>query len=286
MDRIMKNILLVLTLITTLFSSFAIAQTDNGNCPPLFTHERTINPEISIVNIEIIDSNKFDSFPNFKRNVDTIASKIVYPEIGIRAQLEGLVKILVSIDTLGNVTKMMVKKGIGIGLEESAMEIIQKEKCIPASKNDKKVPSQLVLNINFDLNINVDMPEMEIDEIKYELLGGMIFLHKTIIFKSDGSAFYSEDRGYEPAKIYNGKINGYEFTKLTDFIVSQCFFNYDSEYAKKAINDTGKTIITVKSGNQSKSVMSKGQLEPVGLWAIRTVILQEYNQIKWEEVKE
>jgi hypothetical protein len=27
-------------------------------------------------------------------------------------------------------------------------------------------------------------------------------------------------------------------------------------------------------------------LEPVGLWAIRTVILQAKEQIKWEEVKE
>jgi TonB family protein len=273
-------ILLLLTLTNTK------AQNSDNNCPPLFTHERIINPVINIVNIEVIDSNKFDSLPKFKANLNTISKKIVYPEIAKRAEVEGTVKLLVSIDTIGNVVKIRVNKGYGAGLEEFAMDILQKEKFNPAIKDDKKVPSQMVVDINFDLNLNVDKPEMEINEIKYELYGGMIFLHKTIIFKRDGSAYYSEDRGYEPAKNYNGKINVYEFTKLNDFILAQCFFNYDSEYAKKAINDTGKTIITVKAGENTKSVMSKGQLEPVGLWAIRTVILQEYNQIKWEEVKE
>ena len=282
----MKKLLLFISFLIILVNSSVFTQTENENCPSLFTHERTINPKINIVNIEVIDSNKYYSFPKFRTDLNTISKKIVYPEIAKRAQVEGIVKLLVSIDTSGNVTKVRVNKGYGAGLEESAMAIIQQEKFYPARLDDTNVLSQAVVDINFDLNLNVDMPDMRIDEIKYELYGGMIFLHKTIIFRSDGSAFFSEDRGYEPSKIYNGKINTYEFTKLNDFIVAQCFFNYNNEYAKKAINDTGKTIITVKSRNHIKSVMSKGQVEPVGLWAIRTVILQEYNQIQWEEVNE
>ena len=282
----MKKLLVFLTFLNILFNSSVFAQNENDNYPPLFTHERIINPKINIVNIEVIDSNKYGSFPKFRTNLNTISKKIVYPEIAKRAQVEDIVKLLISINTSGNVTKVRVNKGYGAGLEESAIAIIQEEKFYPARLDDTNVLSQAVVDINFELNLNVDMPDMRIDEIKFELYGGMIFLHKTIIFRSDGSAYFSEDRGYEPSKIYNGKINTYEFTKLNDFIVAQCFFNYNNEYAKKAINDTGKTIITVKSRNHIKSVMSKGQVEPVGLWAIRTVILQEYNQIQWEEVNE
>lgn len=282
----MKKQLYLLAFLIILFISNAFAQNENDNCPPLFTHERTLNPEIITVNVEVVDSNKYESLPKFKGNIENISKKIVYPEIAKRAGIDGIVKILLTIDSAGKAINYEILNALGAGTEIAAMDIMLKEKYYPAIINNKFVSSQLVIDINFDLNLNVDMPEIEIDEITYELYGGMIFLHKTIIFKRDGSAFFSEDRGYEPAKIYKGKISAYEFTKLNDFIVSQCFFKYDSEYAKKAINDTGKTIITVKSGDQLKSVMSKGQLEPVGLWAIRTVILQEYNQIQWEEVKE
>jgi len=282
----MKIHLLILTFLTIFIYSNSSAQNDNDNCPTLFTHERTINPKINIVNIEVIDSNKFDSFPRFKGKIETISKKIVYPEIAKRAGVEGIVKLLMTLDSTGNVIKTIIMNTPGAGTDYFALDIIQKEKFYPAVLNHKNVPSPVVVDINFDLNLYVDKPSMEIDEIKYELFGGMIFLHITIIIKKDGSAFFSEDRGYEPPKIYHGKINSYEYTKLNDFIVAQCFFEYDNEYVLKAINDTGKTIITVKSGNIIKSVLSKGQLEPVGLWAIRTVILQEKDKIQWEEIKE
>jgi len=282
----MRKRLYLLSFLLIYFISAASAQNANDNCPPLFTHERTINPEISIINIEVIDSNKYDSFPRFIGNIKTISKKIVYPEIAKMAEVEGTVKLLVSIDTLGNIMKMMVNKGYGAGLEEFAMDIIQQEKFYPAMLDNINVPSQIVIDIKFDLNLQKDKPHMEIDEIKYELFGGQIFLKRTIIFKIDGSAFFSEDRGYEPPDKYVSKINTYLYTKLNDFIIAQYFLDYENEYITGAISHAGKTIITIRSGDMEKSVTSKGQLEPVGLWAIRTVILQAKEQIKWEEVKE
>jgi len=150
----------------------------------------------------------------------------------------------------------------------------------------KRVSSQLEIDINFDLNLTVDMPDIEIDEIKFESFGGQIFHRISIIFSSDGTAFFSEDWGTEPPKEFMGKIESFLFTKLNDFIISQCFFDLSNDYLWDNITHGGYSIITVRSSLGEKSVTSKGKFEPIGLWAIKTVILQVKEQIKWEEVKE
>ena len=76
----MKKQLYPLSFLILLFISNAFAQNENVKCPPLFTHERTINPEISIINIEVIDSNKYESLSKFKGNIDNISKKIVNGE--------------------------------------------------------------------------------------------------------------------------------------------------------------------------------------------------------------
>lgn len=277
-----------LTIVFLIFLSLTLtfAQNLEKNCPPIFTHKKTINPEINIVNIETSDSNKYDSFPKFKGNIETISKKIYYPEIAKRAGVEGTVKLLVSIDNSGNVIKTRVLKGFGAGLEEAALDIIQRENFYPAINNNITLPSEITVDIKFDLNTHIDKPDLEINEMKYELYGGQIYFIKTIIFNKDGSAYFSEDNGYEPPKKYTGKINPYLYTKLNDFIIAQCFLDYEEEYVENAISHSGKTIITIKTNNIEKSVTSKGQLEPVGLWGIRTAILQVKDGIKWEEVKE
>ena len=61
--------------IVILVSSYFFSQEDdilNNNCPPLFTRIKTINPEINIISVEVIDSANYDILPTFRGNLKTI----------------------------------------------------------------------------------------------------------------------------------------------------------------------------------------------------------------------
>jgi len=284
----MKKHLYLLSLLISLFISYAFAQSENENCPPLFTHERTINPEISIVNIEVIDSNKYESLPEFKEDIDNISEKIVYPDIAKRAEIECTVKLSIIIDSIGYATKVNVLKGCGAGLEEAALDVLQNEKFYPAKFDNKEVSSEMIVDIMVDLNIYIDKPNILLDEIKYELNANMPYHKKTIIFTKDGMAYLYDDRGYESSKKKQiGKMYLSYFTKLNDFIISQCFFDYNDEYINQSPSDYPFIKVSVQNGDFIKSVTIKGEShDPVGFWAISSLILYVGDQVNWEEVKE
>ena len=167
------------------------------------------------------------------------------------------------------------------------MDVLFKEKFFSAILNNKNVSSQLEIDINFDLNLNVDLPDMEIDEIKYELIGSQIYHEVKIIFNKKGDAYFSEDWGTEPAKKWQGEIDHNIYTHLSDFIISQCFFDYSDLYSNKSKYNNAGTRITIRSGSIEKSVRTYATNNyPVGLWAIWNLILHVKDQIQWEEVKE
>jgi len=287
----MKNRIVKTSIVVFFLSAFLFPQgnyTKNKDCPPLFTRIRTIVSEIKIVNIDVEDSANYDSQPRFIEDLETVAKKIIYPEIEKRAGVDGRVVLHINIDSLGQVIKGNILKGIGgDGIEESTLDKIKKEKFHPAMKNNKKIASQLTVTIIFSLNYQVDKPELDLDEIKCELHGGYIYDIRTIIFRKDGTAYFNHDRGYEPPQKFIGVIKSDLYIKLNDFIISQCFLDYESDYISNIPSDSPKTIITIKSGNLEKSITSQGKsYEPIGFWAIKTVILQAKESVKWEEVKE
>jgi hypothetical protein len=115
----------------------------------------------------------------------------------------------------------------------------------------------------------------------------MPYHKKIIIFTKDGTAYLYEDRGYESSKKkQNGKIYLSYFTQLNDFIISQCFFDYQDEYINQSPSDYPFIKVSVQKGDFTKSVTIKGDShDPVGFWAIYSLILYISDQIKWEEIK-
>ena len=288
MGQLMKTILLLSVLFILFFFSIITAQNVNKNCPSYYTHAKIIESEIRIIIVEVKNSGNYSSLPDFTSDLDSISKLIVYPDIAKRAEIECTLKLILTIDSTGNVMNTNVPKGCGAGLEEAALKVLVKERFLPAMKDNEVVASEIVVDIIFNLNVYIDKPDLVLEEIKYELSANIPYHKKTIVFRSDGTAYLEEDRGYEGSKKHiSGKIYPAFYSKLNDFIISQCFFDYENEYINQSPSDFPIIKVTVQNDNITKSVAIKGEShDPVGFWAISSLILYVADQIKWEEVKE
>ncbi len=81
--------------------------------------------------------------------ITSIQSKITYPEIAIRAGVEGKVYILAFVDEVGTVTKAEVVKGIGSGCDEAAMNAVLSTKFKPGVQRGKPVKVKITIPIVF-----------------------------------------------------------------------------------------------------------------------------------------
>jgi protein TonB len=84
--------------------------------------------------------------------IEAIQSKIVYPEIAKRAGVEGKVYVLAFVDENGTVTKAVVLKGVGAGLDEAALNAVKATKFKPGKQRGKPVKVQVSIPIVFKLN--------------------------------------------------------------------------------------------------------------------------------------
>ena len=80
-----------------------------------------------------------------------IQEKVFYTEIGRRAGIGGTVYIEAIIDEEGNVINATVKKGIGGGLDEEALNAVLNTKFVPGKQRGKPVKVKLVIPIKFVL---------------------------------------------------------------------------------------------------------------------------------------
>jgi protein TonB len=80
-----------------------------------------------------------------------IQEKVKYTEIAIRSKIEGTVYIEAKIDKDGNVIDAVVKKGIGGGLDESALNAVKLTKFYPGKQRGKAVGVKMIIPIKFVL---------------------------------------------------------------------------------------------------------------------------------------
>ena len=223
----MKENIFIWSILILIIQSSSFSQIGSENCPEFYTHIKLIDSSVRIINVEVKDSAKYSHLPTFINNLDSISSMIIYPDIAKRAEIECTLKLLLTIDSTGKVTHIHDLKGCGAGLDDAAIESLKNERFYPAKILEREVESEIIADIKFDLNIYYDKPYMLFDEIKFQLDGNMPALHQTIIYRSDGTAYFQEDYGYkESEKNLVGKIYKSGFTNLNDFIISQCFLDY------------------------------------------------------------
>lgn len=280
----MKTKLFTIALYTLSIFSISSAQNKNNDCPPLYTRSVINNPKINITQVEIMDSSKYSSLPQFVLSEDSLSKRFMYPEIAKRAGIEGDVIVRVKIDSNGIVTKASIVRGIGGGCDETALDVLLKTIFSPAKITVIEVASELKIWVNFSLFIVVDKPDYLFDEIVYEIKG--LGYYKKLRMKMNNRANVYEiiDQKIQPYK--DGEIPAGLYTKLSDFIVSQCFQNFKSNYSNDSSPHPMQETITVKIGPTDKSVWSNRYgNEPVGLWAITNLILYVGDQVKWNEIK-
>ncbi len=83
--------------------------------------------------------------------IQSIQSKIKYPEIAKRAGIEGKVYVLAFINETGDVTDAKIIKGIGAGCDETAIDAIKQTKFTPGKQRGKPVKTQVSIPIVFKL---------------------------------------------------------------------------------------------------------------------------------------
>lgn len=74
-----------------------------------------------------------------------------YPELARRARLSGVVILEATIDREGNVKDVSVLRGLGLGLDEAAMNAVQQWKYTPTFYNGRPVEVLLTVTVQFQL---------------------------------------------------------------------------------------------------------------------------------------
>ena len=74
-----------------------------------------------------------------------------YTSEGRQASIEGVVKLEISVDENGRVTQVRVLKGLGYGLDESAVAAARQWTFKPATKCGKAIPYTVKPGVRFQL---------------------------------------------------------------------------------------------------------------------------------------
>jgi len=74
-----------------------------------------------------------------------------YSEEARKAKYSGTVLLQLIVDVDGRAKNIKVMKGVGLGLDEKAIEAVQKWKFLPGKKNGTPVPVYATVEVNFRL---------------------------------------------------------------------------------------------------------------------------------------
>lgn len=107
--------------------------------------------EITSKNSSLDTSSLPEEMPHLIGGLQSVASRIVYPEQAKKAGIEGKVFVQFIVDETGNVVDPHVVKGIGHGCDEAAINAVKQAKFTPATKNGKPVKVKFALPIVFKL---------------------------------------------------------------------------------------------------------------------------------------
>ncbi|OHD13968.1 MAG: hypothetical protein A2086_10550 [Spirochaetes bacterium GWD1_27_9] len=105
--------------------------------------------EVKEVEIEYLPQHKITEIPVFP--TDLIKSKVIYPPLAAKQEIEGSVILEVSIDQNGNIRGITVLKDPGYGFAQAALKAMEGIKVIPARANGVPVAVKYRYPIRFAL---------------------------------------------------------------------------------------------------------------------------------------
>lgn len=92
-----------------------------------------------------------EEMPEIIGGLESIQKNVVYPEIAIRAGVEGTVYVMAFVNENGDVVRADVVKGIGAGCDEAAVAAVMKAKFKPGKQRGKPVKVRVMIPIRFKL---------------------------------------------------------------------------------------------------------------------------------------
>ncbi len=92
-----------------------------------------------------------ESMPELIGGLGSIQKLINYPEIAMKAGVEGRVYVEFIVDTEGRVVDPVVTRGIGAGCDEEAVRAVSQARFKPGKQRGKAVPVKMSLPITFRL---------------------------------------------------------------------------------------------------------------------------------------
>lgn len=92
-----------------------------------------------------------EDLPELIGGIEGLQKRVVYPEMAVRAGIQGRVFVLAFINELGNVVKTEVQKGIGGGCDEAAQKAVMESKFHPGKQRGKAVKVRVSIPVRFSL---------------------------------------------------------------------------------------------------------------------------------------
>lgn len=86
-----------------------------------------------------------EQMPEIIGGIASVLRNLTYPEISIRAGIEGTVYVLAYVDEQGVVQKVDIARGVSVGLDEAAMEAVSKVRFIPGSQ--RGIPRKVLVTV-------------------------------------------------------------------------------------------------------------------------------------------
>lgn len=100
-----------------------------------------------------LDAAPHPIFANKGENLATfIAANLKYPELAIRQNVTGVVKLNFVVETNGKISNMIITNSVGAGCNEEAIRILRSLKWMPGILNEKAVRTRASLSISFSLD--------------------------------------------------------------------------------------------------------------------------------------
>ena len=84
--------------------------------------------------------------------MEVIQNHLVYPEKARLYGLEGIVTVTATISSKGEILSSAVIKGLGLGLDEAAIDAVNVNRFLPGKSNDESVISNVTIKVKFELD--------------------------------------------------------------------------------------------------------------------------------------
>lgn len=106
-------------------------------------------PSVSVDHIEALD--ELRPIPSPVGGIEALASHVVYPDLAIRAGIQGRVTVRFIVTETGTTDSATVMMGLGAGCDEQAIEAIKKSTFTPGGKSGKPAKAAMSVRFRFTL---------------------------------------------------------------------------------------------------------------------------------------